>query len=323
MSSKNKQIMTAQSLTLLHDIYVILNPVAGSHTPDEVRTALRQHLTASASYEIYETTGEERIADVVRDALETRPTLVIVAGGDGTVASVATGMQDSDVPLGILPVGTANMLARELGIPTDLDSACALLTNDHTVTRVDAMQVGEQRFFLRIGIGLDALMIRDTTRERKQRFGRAAYGLTLLRKFFGYQPRQFYMVVDDQQHSLRAGQVIIANSGGLGDPEVRLGPNIRPDDGHADVCVVFARSVMDYLKVFVRMLSRRQQHSYRLRYFVAQQAVKVQADRPVPVAADGEMLEPTPLHVQIIPHAVKLIIPPASDAATSANHTSQ
>src|SRR5258706_6703522 len=125
-------------------IFVVLNPMAGSGTAEDVRQALDRHFAASAwQQEIYETTGEEQIPDIVRGALGRGCDMVVAAGGDGTVSDVAEALVHTDVPLGILPVGTANVLARELGIPIGLDGACELMVGEHMATSIDAMQVGE------------------------------------------------------------------------------------------------------------------------------------------------------------------------------------
>ncbi len=119
--------------------------MAGTSTADVIRQTIDRHFADSAwEKEIYETTGDEDVADVVREALPKGCKLVIACGGDGTVSDVAEALAHTDIPLGILPVGTANVLARELGIPIGLDDACALLAGAHTTTSIDMMRVGQK-----------------------------------------------------------------------------------------------------------------------------------------------------------------------------------
>src|SRR4051794_6665834 len=206
-------------------VFVVLNPMAGNSTAEDIRQALDRHFAAGSQHEIYETTGapEEHVVTIVRAALERGFDLVVAAGGDGTVSDVAEALIGVDVPMAIIPVGTANVFARELSLPLDLEGACALLAGAHTTTSIDAMKVGEQYFVLQIGIGIDALMIRDTERAAKRRFGRAAYLWTAITRLIGYQPLRFTIVVDGKRSRPRASQILIANGGVLGIPPFRWG----------------------------------------------------------------------------------------------------
>jgi YegS/Rv2252/BmrU family lipid kinase len=294
-------------------VFVVLNPMAGNSTAAEVRAALDRHFSPDTwLQEIYETTGEEELSMVVRAALERGCDLVIAAGGDGTVSEVAEALVHSDVPLGIIAVGTANVLARELGLPLDLEGACALLAGEYATNSIDAMQVGDKAFFLHIGVGIDSLMIRDTDRAAKRRFGRAAYLWTAFKWLIGYQPRRFTIAVDGRRLRPRAAQVLIANGGVLGMPPFRWGLHIRPDDGQIDVCVVSARSLGDYLRVIWQVLIGHRRRTPNIRYYSAERSIIVDADRPLPIQGDGEILGETPVRVQVVPDAVAVVVPPLS-----------
>lgn len=309
--------MSVEALTQTSSrIFVALNPMAGSCTADVVKTTLEQHFQSDAwRIEIYETTGEEDLVEVVRDALKEECQMVIAIGGDGTVSEVAEALVHTEIPLGIVPLGTANVLAHELNLPLDLEGACAMLAGEHATADIDAMQVGEKIFVLQIGIGIDSLMIRDTEREQKRRFGRAAYLWTALTRLLGYQPRRFSIAVDSKRIRPRASQVLVANGGVLGVAPFRWGPNIRPDDGFIDVCVVSARTAFDYIAVAYHILRGQQKKDRRVRYYKAAKSIAISADRPLPVQADGEIIGETPLQIQVVPDAVRVIVPAASAEA--------
>jgi diacylglycerol kinase (ATP) len=150
--------------------------MAGNSDAELIHRALEQHLVGNEwAYEVYETTGEERIAEIVRGVLNRDFDMFIAAGGDGTVSGVADALIGTGIQLGIIPVGTGNSLARELGIPLKLEDAIDLLTGEHTMARIDAMHVGDRYFVLNVSVGISALMMRDTKREDKRRFGEIAY----------------------------------------------------------------------------------------------------------------------------------------------------
>jgi len=183
-------------------IFVVLNPMAGSCIAADVRQTLEQYFEGRC--EIYETTGSENenVTEVTREALAHGFDMVVAIGGDGTVSDVAEALIGTDIPLGIIAAGTANVFARELELPLDLAGACTMLAGQHATTSVDAMQVGDKYFVLQIGIGIDSLMIRDTDRQAKRRFGRAAYLWTAFTRLIGNQPERFTIVVDGQRSRL-------------------------------------------------------------------------------------------------------------------------
>jgi len=292
-------------------VFVVLNPMAGSCTADDVRTALERHFGERIELDIYETTGgdDEDVVATVREAVAKGFDLIVAAGGDGTVSDVGEGLIASNVPMGIVPVGTANVFARELGLPLTLDDACALLAGQHAISSVDAMKARDKYFVLQIGIGLDSLMIRDTEREAKRRFGRAAYVWTALTRLVGYQPVRFTIVVDGKRLRPRASQVLIANGGVLGIAPFRWGPNICPDDGRIDVCIVSARTALDYLGLIWHTVLGQQRRDRNVRYLTATESILINADQSLPVQADGEILGETPIRIEVVPAAVSVIVP--------------
>jgi len=299
-------------------IFVVLNPMAGSSNADDIRQAVHVQLGEQVHIDIYETTGAEDVVAIVRAELANNPSIVVAAGGDGTISDVAEALISTDTRLGIIPVGTANVFARELGIPLDLAGACALLDSQANTTSVDAMKVGEQYFVLQIGIGIDSLMIRDTDRQSKRRFGRAAYMWTAFTRLIGYQPTRFTILADGKRLRPRASQVLIANGGVLGVPPFRWGPNIRPDDGKIDVCIVSARTALDYLGLIWHTVLGQQRRDRNVRYVTAERSIVISADQPLPIQADGEIIGDTPIQIKVVPNALKVIVPaPTSPAATA------
>ena len=106
----------------------------------------------------------------------------------------------------------------------------------------------------------------------------------------------------------------MANGGVLGIPPLRWGPHIRPNDGQIDVCVISARTALDYLGLAWHTLIDQQRRDRNVRYFVARQSIVISADRPLPVQADGEIIGETPIQVQVVPRAVQVIVPAAQPA---------
>lgn len=293
-------------------VFVVLNPEAGRFAQLELREALRDSFKGTHSrYAIHEMTGYENIPWVVRQAVEEGYTLVVAAGGDGTISAVVSGLVGTSVPLGIIPIGTGNALARELGIPLRVHKAVDLLVGAHTTRSIDAMQVGERYFVMVVGAGVSSLVIGGTHREAKLRFGRLAYVFQVLKQFLGFQPYRFRVTVDGRTMHLRASEVLVANTSRVGGSAFHWARNIRPDDGELAVCIIRLPSLWAYLRVGWSMLFNRQHRNPRMRFLGARREVLIDCRQPVQVQADGEMIGQVPIRVRLVPSAVQVVVSPA------------
>jgi YegS/Rv2252/BmrU family lipid kinase len=292
-------------------LFAVLNPAAGRTSKEELRATLERSLAGPEHrLDIHETTGSEKVASIVREAIGRGVDVVVVAGGDGTVSDVVDGLVGSDVPLAIVPAGTGNVLAQELGIPLDVEKACRLVTGRSTSRRIDALQVGESYYVLSVGTGVDAQAIQETSRAVKRRLGVLAYVWATLRAVWGAQPHMFTIVADGRRKRVRAASILMTNISTLAGT-LRWGPHIRPDDGRIDICIIRANSPRDYLLVARDiLLPGRPRQDRNLRYWSARSDIMVFADQRLPVQGDGDVLGKTPIEVRVVPAAVRVLVPP-------------
>jgi YegS/Rv2252/BmrU family lipid kinase len=294
----------------MSDAFVVLNPAVGENDVTVVKQALRDYLTPPDwSYTLYETVRDESIAAVVRRNQAQGYDLFIAVGGDGTVSGVAGGLVNTSIPLGIIPVGTGNGLAKDLAIPMDVERALEIIVERPTLRSIDAMEIEGRFFILNVGIGLSAVMMRDTGREEKRRFGPAAYVWTGLKKLFGIQPHHFSVKIDDRTRRIHASEIIVANSGIVGDPSLRLGPDIEMGDGQVDLCIMRARTLLDYVKIAWDILFGHQRRGPNIRCLQAARHVAIDTRHDLPVEADGDFIGHTPIEIDVVPGAVQLIAP--------------
>ena len=300
------RLAAAQALGTSKRGFVVLNPNSGRADVDRLRELLAGRLDEHGwVYDVYEMTGDEDVAAIVRARCTDGADLVIAAGGDGTVASVVNGVWQSSASIGILPAGTGNLLARAMGIPNAVEPALDLIVGDHALQALDLMQIGDQVFVLDVSAGLSARAMRDTPPEQKKRFGVLAYVWPIVRDLIRLRRRDFNLTIDGRRMPIRASEILVANGAfPQGSPE-------DFNDQQFNVYILVARNLPDYLRVFWEFVRGSWQGKTALRTLTVRKSIIIEAVRqPQPVQADGEPLGSTPITVQLIPRAIRVIVPP-------------
>ena len=294
----------------ISNVFVILNPVAGTSDPALVRAEIENRLRIhGGKYRIYETTGQENVREVVKDALQQGYQLFWAAGGDGTVSAVANGLIKRGIPMGIIPLGSGNILAKELDIPLDLNAACDLLVGAHDTRVLDALRVGEDYFVLAVSAGISAFTMAETARQQKRRFGQLAYMLNGARIILSKSLWPFRISIDGKPFLVRASDVIAANAGAIGYKPIRWGNQVRPDDGKVDLCYVRVMSIPGFLSLIGGMLLGRQDHLEELTCNSASEFIEIHSRRRLPVQGDGEEIGYTPVRIEVIANSLRVITP--------------
>jgi YegS/Rv2252/BmrU family lipid kinase len=288
---------------------MVVNPIAGNMERKLLDQAIAAHLGgADIKYELFETTGDPSDRDRIREAVDEGHDFFIAAGGDGTVSMVADALVNSSHPMGILPLGTGNGLARTLQIPLDVRSAMDLIAGDHQITEIDAMRIGDRTYMLVAGAGLSATALRAMDVEMKKRIGRLHYFLIGAKAFIGFQPRRFDLEVDGEERSARGREALVINCPGLGDPYIRWDEAVRIDDGAIDLYVIRARTALDFVQLGWSALLGKERQAPPVIYLRAQKRVRVSTKPPVPTQGDGDLLGETPLEVEVMPQAVRVVV---------------
>lgn len=301
------------------DALVVMNPASSRNPTGGVRKALESALSSRGMrYRIFETTPIDDIRDVVQQevrlALSEGCRRFIAAGGDGTISMTAAAIPRgrrgaAGATLAIVPTGTANVLARELGIPLALEAAIQLAVEGDKWIELDAIQGEDRTMFTQVGIGPDALMIRHTSRESQLKHGRFAYFRTFFRRAIVQRPHRFELEIDGKPLRARAWQVVVANVGTAGTPPFTWGPGIDPTDGTLDLCVFNVRSARDYWTLAWRLMSGRHRRDSNTRYYRIQDRVTVSCNGSVLVQGDGEILGRTPVTFRVAPRALRIFVP--------------
>lgn len=294
-------------------VQVIVNPASGR---DEAILGVLNEVFTGAGYQwdLTLTTADGDTAELARQAAEGAD-VVAAYGGDDTVTAVAAGLQGLDVPLAILPGGTANILAQDLRIPMDLQQAASLIVEGSTRRCLDLGRVGDRYFSNRVSTGLLASMVIGAEREAKNRFGELAYAFKGLQAALGEQQNSLYTVeVDGETHEGEGVAAFIANTGNLSIPGVSFAPTVLLDDGLLDVLVI-RRLDVDTVVSLVASAAQVGGATETLPYWQGRE-ITLTVDPPHPAAIDGEELGQTPVTATVVPAAIEVIVPPPADAGS-------
>jgi undecaprenyl-diphosphatase len=282
--------------------------------PAVFRQACRAAATASGwQLEFLETTIDDRGIGLARGAVAAGARLVIAAGGDGTVRACAHALADTPVPLAILPLGTANLAARALGVPPR--PAAALATAfDGRERRIDlaladlGAGAAGLTFAAMAGIGLDAEVVAATSRPLKRRAGWPAYAAAGTAHLAG-RSTGFTITLDGGEPLAWRARSVVAGNAGLLPGGFSLLPAARLDDGLLDVGILAPAGPADWLRVGARVLAGSTRDDRRLARFQARR-VEIRAGQRLPREVDGEVVAPgRRLTVTVRPLALTVRVP--------------
>lgn len=235
--------------------------------------------------------------------------LVVAVGGDGTVRGCAEALSGTPVPLGIVPLGTGNLLARTLGIPRHPRAALdiALARQPRAVTRrIDLATADGATFTAMAGMGLDAAVVAAT--RLKHQFGWLAYAISGAAHLTD-PPARFTIRIDDAPPIARAARSVAVGNSGLLPGGFALLPAARLDDGLLDIAVLAPRGLLDWPRLAARVLTGSGAEDRRLERLQAR-TVEITADALLPREVDGEVVAPArTLNVAVRPAALTVRVP--------------
>jgi YegS/Rv2252/BmrU family lipid kinase len=287
----------------MREIFVILNPAARSERAksmvkkiESLRGCTRR-LTAAP--------GDAR--NLAARAVEEGYRTIVAAGGDGTVNEVVNGIVGSDAALGILPVGTMNVFAAELGLPGDLDEAWAIIRAGRT-RRIDLLRANSQYFVQLAGVGLDAQVVQATSWNFKKNFGPLSYVISAAQIAAQTPPR---LIVEADGVEREGSFVLIGNGRYYGGP-VAFFKDARIDDGKLDVLIFKNLGYLDIARYLGTIFMGKHTSLPDVEYFQTKKAA-VRSEDDVPVEVDGEVVGQLPVTFRVSSRKLRVVAPVAGD----------
>jgi len=287
-------------------VRLVVNPIAGAGLSTWVLPLLVRRLTRlGLSCEVVRTFTAADARQAAGDLRGAYHALVVL-GGDGTVREAIAGLTRRDVPVGIVPLGTANVLARELRLPIQPERAARVIA-ERTVRWLDLGEANGRPFFLMAGVGFDAEVTARVHASRRGAITVLNYFPALIGVLLRYRFPAIRVTVDGRPVGGEANFVVVSNTRRYGGRLV-MALDAAPDDGWLDVCLYRIPQRRAALSLFVRFLTHRRPDRRRATFLRARR-VEVTGDGPVPYQLDGDPFGTLPVTVRVEPRAVPVIVP--------------
>lgn len=293
---------------MAHKVHIIINPASGQ--PQTILNKLNDVFhPAGVEWVVSITQKSGDAARFARQAIAQGAEVVGAYGGDGTVMEVAEAVQGGEVPMAILPGGTANLMSVELGIPKDLTKAAQIMIDPESVIRrIDMGQVGEQRFMLRVGMGFAGEKVKLADRELKDKWGILAYSIAGLKALKTAPVANYHITVDGDEYQTDGKTCLIDNAGNMGSQGVAPSKTISINDGLLDVIIVRDARVGSWIALGKSMRGHEDQDA--VKHWQGQE-IKIECDPPQDVQGDGEIWGQTPISAEVLPGVLPILAPPA------------
>jgi YegS/Rv2252/BmrU family lipid kinase len=273
----------------------------------QIRAALGQWVPDGVNLRIYETRRNVS-TNVLAKEMSADADGVIACGGDGTVSEVAAALEGRNIPLGIIPAGSTNIIAQELGIPQSVSAAAALAFGPFDVHEMDVGTCNEHYFLHMAGTGIDSRIFDSTDESLKRRIGWMAYVPSALRAVWD-SSRPLRITIDDEEHSVVSPLVLIANGSSVISSAFRIDDSIRSDDGQLDVLIVTATKPHE-LAMVVAQAANPLAEIRDSPYVIQRKArtIRVESDKPQPIQLDGDVSTHTPAIFGVLPRAIGISV---------------
>lgn len=284
---------------------LLVNPAAGSGRARELLPSVTAAMTAAGlEHRSVLTTGiEHGVAEALAGAAAGE--IPVVISGDGLIGQVGGALAGSSTPMGVIPGGRGNDFARVLGIPDEVEGAVATLAAGNR-RQIDVGEIDGKRFLCIASCGFDSDANRIAN-EAKWIRGNLVYAYAALRALIAWKPARFTITLDGVAHELRGYSVAAANSRAYGGG-MFIAPDAELDDGLLDVVTTGEAGKFHFLLNLPKVFDGR--HVENAEVSVSRAAeVKIEADRPFAVYADGDKIADLPATVRVLPRALSVIAP--------------
>lgn len=290
---------------------LIVNPTSGQGKAAKEKRKLLDMVSNMPHVRACVTTHPTEAFEFASQAVGQGFDRVIVAGGDGTINQAINGIGDSGVPLGIIPLGTGNVLAHELGIPSNNIARALEIIDANNIREVDVASADGRRFILMAGFGFDAAVVESVSPKVKDVWGTMAYAPAIVEQLIKYAPTRFRLTLHDGEVvETDAFAVVVANCGTYAH-SFKIAPEAVFDDGLLDVIVFEKGNATTTLRLVRQCLSTIFQTDLAgiTATCLKTASVRIESDPPVRSQIDGDVTGESGVLIKVLPKCLRLLVP--------------
>lgn len=248
------------------------------------------------------------IQAIIDVAISEGVTLFLAAGGDGTVSMISTHLVGTEYPIGIIPLGTGNLLAKALHIPQKIDQALDLITNhDHSKVKIDTFKTNDRYFLLNISVGVSPKIMQSVNSDHKQRLGFFAYLINFIQQLLGLKLHRISIDCDHQESSHLASEILVTNIGTAGVEPLSWSEDILLNDGTLDLLIFRAANLVEILGLVYAVFSKKGRLNSVIRFLKVHEYCRIESKSTLHTQADGDVVGTTPFEVHVFPKSLTII----------------
>jgi YegS/Rv2252/BmrU family lipid kinase len=285
-------------------IYVVINPASGHDEPilNAINSVFREH---GVEWSVSVTQKFGDATEFARQAANDGYEIVAGYGGDGTQHEIANGIMGTSALMGVLPGGTGNGFANEMGIPGKLRPALEVLCTSENVRKTDIVKMGDGYFIQRLYVGIEPEQ--QTSREDKDKYGTFAYVINAFQRLRERKQVLYQVQIDEEYYEGPAMKLYVVNAAKTGTGISVTGNLSSVDDGLLDVFILDLDDLKTIDGALDRMLHLSTKHA---KEFMRQgQEISIDTDPNQPVWTDGEYIGRTPVSLKVLPGALSVVVP--------------
>ena len=286
----------------MKDTVVILNPAARGARTQRLRTQVEK-LTRDAI--LWTTSGAGEAESLARNAAAEGYQRIVAAGGDGTINEIVNGIAGQNVSLGLLPLGTMNVFAAELGLPANDLGKCWGIIEQNRTRRVDLPRANRKHFVQLAGVGLDAQAVKETSGAFKRNFGPLSYLISAVQIASRTPP---VLAIESDEATTVEGSFVLVGNGRLYGGRFPFFKQAVMNDGLLDVIVFKRLSYVDIIRYLQDVVFTPQISSPEVEYFQTKR-LRVTSAESVPVEIDGELIGNCPVEFRIRAGGLRVLTP--------------
>lgn len=288
---------------------IIVNPVSGTlKGNDKLNSILETAKKLGFKSKILMTTKEVGADKLALQEIKKGAKLIIVGGGDGTILEALGVCIEHKISLGVIPLGTGNLFARNLDIPLDISESLKIALGKNT-TKIDVGRINGTYFTIMAGVGMDARIMRDASRSMKKKLGMLAYIISAV-KNLPKKPSTYEITLDNNKpKTYIAKSILIANMDKI-QGGIKLAPHAHPKSGSLKIGIIQAESKLNFLNLIFNSLKGKIHDSQHYTLLTCRKALIQVVGKPLPYQCDGDVFPATDkFEIEVFPKALTVSIP--------------